>query len=343
VKAFKSIKCKKSEKIAFINQSRMKLWTRYRTIVSALPMLAVACASDTDSTASRVAKYSIIGVSGTLQDGFPLRDRLDYKTKDVSIPAIFIGKGLVRGYKAYLDIKDPGWREYIAAGDDDDNNKIDSIPPHIPNAVVLPTGCREDANVYWIYAVDNRQVLYILNGEPRFLSITPDTGLIDLLADETDERVRILAYQEIEKQGVHFNKSHIAIPLVTGVWFHKSYIESPPVFIKSDGTKVTSYDGSLAIWAGVRRDALIASDDSTRQNEGVCETEIAEAHRHAWKQVHKAIREAEMKQQDSKTHSPYGKTCDEAVRFGVAPDQVRINYVLSWENLQESVMTMESR
>ena len=63
--------------------------------------------------------FALIGVSGTLQDGFELRDRLDYHPPcadsepscDDTIPAKFVGKALVRGYKAYLDIKPKGWRE----------------------------------------------------------------------------------------------------------------------------------------------------------------------------------------------------------------------------------------
>lgn len=37
------------------------------------------------------------------------------------------------------------------------------------------------------------QVLNALLMEPRFLSMTPDTGLVDLVAEETSESVRTLA------------------------------------------------------------------------------------------------------------------------------------------------------
>lgn len=38
-----------------------------------------------------------------------------------------------------------------------------------------------------------RQVLKALLMEPRFLSMTPDTGLVDLTAEETSQSVRTLA------------------------------------------------------------------------------------------------------------------------------------------------------
>ena len=51
--------------------------------------------------------------SGTLQDGFELRNRLDYYEYDKgpeseeivtrSVPAKLVGTALVRGYKAYLE------------------------------------------------------------------------------------------------------------------------------------------------------------------------------------------------------------------------------------------------
>lgn len=68
-------------------------------------------------------QYVLVGVSGTLQDGFELRDRLDYEG---GAKARFVGKALVRGYKAYLDVKRQGCREY----------KASPSPPKVPNAVV---------------------------------------------------------------------------------------------------------------------------------------------------------------------------------------------------------------
>ena len=93
------------------------------------------------------ADYVLLAVSGTLQDGFPLRSRLDFSEES---KAVLLGTGLVRGYKAYLDIKQKGWREYAE----------EPLEASV-NSAAMPSGCNEHANVYWIYAVDVRQVTYM--------------------------------------------------------------------------------------------------------------------------------------------------------------------------------------
>ncbi|CAN0186744.1 unnamed protein product, partial [Phaeothamnion confervicola] len=90
------------------------------------------------------------------------------------ITAVYWGTALVRGYKAFLDIKQPTWREYKPAPQ----------TPHV-NPAVVPTGCWEHANVYAVYAA-----LAALNAEPRFLSMSPDTGIADLATEETSDSVR---------------------------------------------------------------------------------------------------------------------------------------------------------
>jgi hypothetical protein len=75
--------------------------------------------SESSSSIPPSTKYMMIGVSGGLQDGFPERNKMDYKCHDpinnttFMIPAIFIGKSLVRGYKAFLDVMEPGYRQYV--------------------------------------------------------------------------------------------------------------------------------------------------------------------------------------------------------------------------------------
>jgi len=51
----------------------------------------------------------LVLVSGTLQDGFPLRRNLDAP----GAPAEFVGWALVRGVKMYLDPKPRGCREWV--------------------------------------------------------------------------------------------------------------------------------------------------------------------------------------------------------------------------------------
>jgi len=266
--------------------------------------------------------YVLVGISGTLQDGFPLRDRLDYMDHEGShIPAILVGKALVRGYKAYLDIKESGWREY----------KEEPSEPQVPNAVVIPTGCYEHANIYWIYLTAAPNMINILAGEPRFLSITPDTGMIDLTATETEDLVRKLTRHEIQRQGKSDLES-VALPLVTGVWFQDSYIESPIVYVKDDKTQVTSYDGSLALWAGVERHELVNSTNPTNQEQA------AEKFKNAWESVYSAVCRA--KPNSPSTTRPDQIECKQRVRFGVGPDQARINYPLFRDDLVE---VMDSR
>lgn len=258
--------------------------------------------------------YLLLGVSGTLQDGFPLRNRLDYIALDgTKYPARFVGKALVPGYKAYLDIKEEGWREYV------DEPK----PPQIPNAVVIPTGCREHANIYWVYLVPSPQFLRAFMGEPRFLSITPDTGLVDLDASETDDRFKEFALQEIQKSGKN-DTSRVAIPLVTGSYFHDSYIESPTAYEKEDGTLITTYADGLALWANVSLDDLLAplSDEHPLLKET------------AWAKVHKAIRQAEI-DGPKIIARPESFECKEQTRFGVSHEQARLNYPFYEERMKE--------
>lgn len=65
--------------------------------------------------------YHMLGVSGGLQDGFPDHVKVHYKSKGrnneniVESKAIFVGKALVRGYKAYLDLMEPGYRQYTVS------------------------------------------------------------------------------------------------------------------------------------------------------------------------------------------------------------------------------------
>jgi hypothetical protein len=60
--------------------------------------------------------YTIVGVSGGLQDGFPDRINMDYHSgQEDESKALFLGRGLVRGYKAYLDVMQEEWRQYIVS------------------------------------------------------------------------------------------------------------------------------------------------------------------------------------------------------------------------------------
>lgn len=85
-------------------------------IVTHPPLVVVTAQSAPPSS----TKYLLVGVSGGLQDGFPERSKMDYEhydeftnTTTTITPAIYIGKALIRGYKAYLDVMESGYRQYV--------------------------------------------------------------------------------------------------------------------------------------------------------------------------------------------------------------------------------------
>jgi hypothetical protein len=268
-------------------------------------------------------EYLIVGVSGGLQDGFPERSKMDYHPgQDDAVPALFLGKGLVRGYKAFLDVMQPGWRQYI-----------EEPGQPLINSNVFPTGCYEHANEYWIYLIDARQVMAVLNNEPRFLSITPDTGMVDLQADETTPVVRALFTNIIQQQGKSDFET-VAIPLVTAVWFQKeSHVPSPPIRIHDDGTQITNFPESLALWANVSdadRTALVQEDCSDQ----TCSAEALQRVQRYWDGIRRAVRHAEQSLAELK-EVDYGPpfSCQKKVRFGVGNDTARINDPFSSEQM----------
>lgn len=164
--------------------------------------LSVTCAYNPSATQPALT-FVLLAVSGTLEDNFELRANIDYwPNKKVNnngrVNATFIGKTLVRGYKAFLDIKDRSWREYK----DDGINEVNSIsgngtPLKTINPALLPTHCDKHANQYSLYLVDSRAAFLALAGEPRFLSIAPDMGLSDLNSTYTSDAVKKLAFRKI--------------------------------------------------------------------------------------------------------------------------------------------------
>ena len=228
------------------------------------------CQNDDDDSLylrdGETISYILLAVSGTLEEGFELRSNMDYKPKfgnnQHRINATFFGKALVRGYKSFLDIKNPTWREYKdTTVSDGDNNTEDSAVFKTVNPAVLPTGCDEHANRYSIYATDSRQALLALAGEPRFLSIAPDMGLTDLLVDDD------LTYPDIKKLAKTYTKnstlsrlkvggddiqiSKIAFLTVTSTWYKSTMIPNGIIRLneKDGGTSITDYPESTGIWS----------------------------------------------------------------------------------------------
>ena len=247
--------------------------------------------------------------------------KVDYKPgqPDEEVKAIFVGRALVRGTKAYLDVMEPGWRQYTPE-------------PQQPliNSVNMVSGCHEHANQYWVYLIDSRQALAVLNNEPRFLSITPDTALVDLEAAETDDAVRIMARREIQRQQ-KTDHVHVAIPIVVATYYHSSFVPSPPIATHADGTNVTNFSESLALWAKVN-DADRTTTGCNHNDEGTQECASSEhilaAQTRYWSGIRKAIREAEVNRLASSEWKANGPpyACQRVARMGVGVEHARINY-----------------
>ena len=199
-------------------------------------------------------KFVIVAVSGTLEEGFALRPNLDFLSEvnegNPPVLAIFLGKALVRGVKAYLDIKDSNSREFVAA------------PGQNPiNPGLVATGNDNDANISSIYLVDRRQAARALLREPRYLSMVPDLGKVDIDADETSPDLRRLLRQAIAEDTTILapkNQNQVTFLQVISTWKSCHFVPSPILYTKpNNGPRVTDFPNSLAIFANTT--AAIAS------------------------------------------------------------------------------------
>jgi len=300
----------------------------------------IGAADDSDQERPQ---YVFIGVSGGLQDGFPDHDKMDFHgsssdghAEEEVVPAIYVGRALVRGTKSYLDVMQDGWRQYVP------RDSSSSAQPLI-NSVVMVSGCHEHANQYWIYAVDSRQFVTILNNEPRFLGITPDTAMVDLTSPETDHAVKHLAWHEIARQGANkTDTSRVAFPIVVVVWYHDSFVPSPVIKTMDDGTAVTNFPESLALWAGVNDADRIAGDGRDEEKEEeeteACRAEeaVLAAKKRYWDGIRKAIRHAEdhpLSRAEWQASGPPFQ-CQQPTRLGVGPETARINYPFARSELE---------
>jgi len=191
-------------------------------------------------------KFVIVAVSGTLEEGFPLRPNLDFITEVVEgnppVFATFLGHALVRGVRAFLDIKDPNSREFVPAP---------GLNPVNPSLVA--SGNNNDANISSIYLVDRRQAVRALLREPRYLSLVPDLGKVDIHAPETDESVRKLLLQAIQEDTTLLapkNTEQVTFLQVISTWKSCHFVPSPVLSTKPDGTRITDFPNSLAAFAG---------------------------------------------------------------------------------------------
>ena len=190
-------------------------------------------------------KFVIVAVSGTLEEGFALRPNLDFLTEvnegNPPVLAVFLGKALVRGVKAYLDIKNSNSREFVAP------------PGQNPiNPSLVATGNDNDANISSVYLVDRRQAARALLREPRYLSMVPDLAKVDIDATETSEDLRKLLRQAIEEDTTILapkNQNQVTFLQVISTWKSCHFVPSPILYTKPNGLRVTDFPNSLAKFA----------------------------------------------------------------------------------------------
>ena len=189
--------------------------------------------------------FNIVAVSGTLEEGFPLRPNLDFEPGTPNeVLSTFLGKALIRGLKANLDIKSSGWREFQPA--DEGLNPV--------NPGMVATGIWNDANIYSVYLIDRRQAVRALLNEPRFLSMTPDLAMVDIKATETSRNLRKLIKRAIKDDQIILppkNRDFATLLTVVSTWDSCHFVPSPILYTKDDGTRVTDFPNSLAEFAGV--------------------------------------------------------------------------------------------
>ena len=315
---------------------------KHVVLVRLLSILLVVTSSAVITEESE-KEYYMIAVSGGLQDGFPGRDKLDYITETERSRATLIGTAFVRGYKSYLDVMEEDYREYMP------------LEQSTVNPNVFASGCYEHANEYFVYLVDARQVFQVLLHEPRFLSITPDTGLTEIKF--SSPLVQDIAEHEIslDDNNEQKNWEQVAFPLVTAVHFQStSLIETPHVY-ERDGSKVTNYPESLALWAGAdnkdRLEYISAYEHCLYNNPNPksCDMESHESFQRYWTTIRQAIqkvrdeRAATKNSSSSSSPQPNSWKCQKRVRFGTSKETTRMQRAYTAKSFQDMLQTINNK
>lgn len=222
-----------------------------------------------------------------------------------------------------------------------------------------------------VHTTHNKQqttALSILMNEPRFLSITPDHGLVDLTADETSPIIKHIAQYEIARQN-KTDYSVVAFPIVTCVWYNPtSHVPSPVLYVKDDngndddnddiggGTEVTNFPQSLLKWIGL--DPQVDTKSCQADVEAYIDEDISTPLEIAnfWTAVTQSIRQAEAAaaaallnhatttNNTTVTDAPpppslLAAACRRKVQFGTSRQQARINYPLDPHDFQRLLQT----
>lgn len=176
---------------------------------------------------------TVVAVSGTIEEGFELRKNID----SGKFKAVFLGQGMCRGAKMYFDIKEKESREYGRV-----------------NPAMVLTGNANDANVYSLYLVEEGACLNALLGEPRFLSMVPDALRVDLRDSLTSPQ-----FVEFAKAQLGDQCESCCVLSVVSSFKSCRFVEAPAFESRPDGTKVTQFRKSLALFAGLDIDEEIGS------------------------------------------------------------------------------------
>jgi hypothetical protein len=181
----------------------------------------------------------MLAVTGTLQDGFSMRRNLNWTspTTGETVDAVFVGWGLCRGLKAYLDVKEPGSREY-------DNPHVDGVP--YINPACVATGNPLHANVYAVFLVHRDAAFHSLCNLPRYLAMSSDMVRIDLDAEQTSAAVRELLAVHALREGKQNTRS-VAVLAVVATFKGPTFVPSPVVHRNEDGTVGTTRNAVLII------------------------------------------------------------------------------------------------
>ena len=106
------------------------------------------------------------------------------------------------------------------------------------------------ANQYALYLVDERACLNALLGEPRLLTMTPDAVRLDLDDPCTSAEVAALARAAIRQDGMTAQDT-CAVLAVVSCYRSANFVAAPPMEVRPDGTRLTSFRASLAKFAQI--------------------------------------------------------------------------------------------
>jgi len=126
----------------------------------------------------------LLAACGELEDGFALRERLDYRSPGENVPAIRIGDALARRTRLYVDAD--GGRG-------------------------VPSGDRSDACVFSVYVVDERALCDVVCSPPPTTCAAPDVRF-DLEDAATDARVARLCRRLLGRPDAVWNPNRFKIP-----------------------------------------------------------------------------------------------------------------------------------